>query len=329
MTEPSASFPWLGESWKQLMSYVMTQRIPQALVIVGANGVGKSVLADCFAQLLLCQQQLAEPVAACGHCLGCQKFAAGTHPDLFVLLPQENTQIIGVDSIRRLYERLLLKPQYAAWRLAIIKSAESMNRSAANAFLKFLEEPTERTSVLLLVEQPARLPATILSRCQQLSIGLPSDQTLIDEWLKHQGIESCERALKLANGAPLLAKKMAEDNVPGLYEEFLHDWRQTGLGRVSAIRTAEKWEKQENIELSLLLRWVAVWLIESIKAVYAPDVISSGDDPLQQSVIRLNLQKTFRLYDTILEAIESCHGQLNKQLLLEQLLIDWKQLHEN
>ena len=60
-----------------------------------------------------------------------------------------------------------------------------MNNAAANAFLKCLEEPTERTVILLITDKPARLPATIVSRCQKLAVAKP-DKDIVAAWLNQQ-----------------------------------------------------------------------------------------------------------------------------------------------
>jgi len=90
---------------------------------------------------------------------------AKTHPDFRLVSPALNASIINIDLIRDLNEWSLSKPQISAKKVAIIHPAETMNRQAANAFLKTLEEPIDNLLFLLVTDKPSFLPATIRSRC--------------------------------------------------------------------------------------------------------------------------------------------------------------------
>ncbi len=89
--------------------------MPQALLLVGRDGVGKMALAEAFSQRLLCRNP---GEYACGDCVSCRLFAAKTLPDFLRIQPEEEGKIIPVDAIRSLIANLALKPQYSpagAW----------------------------------------------------------------------------------------------------------------------------------------------------------------------------------------------------------------------
>lgn len=172
MTLPNRLLPWQQQNWAHLCSYIAQKRIPQALLITGNKGLGKQQLADQFAVALLCATPQSDGTA-CGRCSSCLLVNADTHPDLIHIQPDEPGKGITIGQIRSLIIRLALKPQFEAYRVVIINPAEMMNNAAANAFLKCLEEPTERTAIILITEKPAKLPATIVSRCQKLAIATP------------------------------------------------------------------------------------------------------------------------------------------------------------
>jgi len=123
-------------------------------------------------------------ILACGECPGCRYAAAGQHPDLLrlellVIDPDEGTlqtvETIGIDRVRALTEFAQLTSHRQRAKVAVISPAERMNAAAANALLKTLEEPPPGTYVILVSDQPGRLPPTILSRCRKLAVPLSAE----------------------------------------------------------------------------------------------------------------------------------------------------------
>ena len=161
--------PWQLDLWTQLNDYKKQNRVPQALLINGAKGIGKLNLAELFAMSLLCQKPGSDGLA-CGNCKPCFLLTADSHPDLIKIYPEEAGKAITIGQIRLLLTQLNLKPQFDSYRVIIIHPAEQLNNAAANAFLKYLEEPTERTIVILVSNDLSIMPATILSRCQKLKL---------------------------------------------------------------------------------------------------------------------------------------------------------------
>ena len=98
--------------------------------------------------------------------------AARSHPDLHWVDTKDeegkDKGLIEIEKIRRLNSGLRLTSTHAAWRVVVIDSADALNRNAANALLKILEEPPERTAFLMPCHAAARVPATFLSRCRRL-----------------------------------------------------------------------------------------------------------------------------------------------------------------
>src|SRR5512140_3149225 len=93
--------PWHQTPWRQLCGYLRQQRIPQALLISGNKGLGKRQLAERFAAVLLCHTPNTDG-EACGNCHGCKLHAAGNHPDLLMVSPDEPGKAIGINLIREL-----------------------------------------------------------------------------------------------------------------------------------------------------------------------------------------------------------------------------------
>lgn len=202
MTEPL--HPWQAPAWAHLQAMLAADRLPHALLIAGPGGTGEHVFAERVAQALLC----AEPARApCGACPACRQYGAGTHPDAIRLEPPEAGKAIPVDAVRALSGRLALTG--AGRKVALIDPADAMNANAANSLLKTLEEPPGDCVLLLVSLRPGRLPATVRSRCQRITFGLPEPEIAL-AWLGEQGVTDAATWLARAAGAPLAARDLAQ-----------------------------------------------------------------------------------------------------------------------
>ena len=151
---------------------IQENRLTHALLIYGQNLKGIEAFANELASKLV-DSQLSEE-------------GLGWHPDVFALRPSKKSRIISVDDTRELIRNIQHSPQRADRKVAFIHEADRFNPSAANAFLKTLEEPPLNTSILLLTTRPHSLMATIRSRCQLFR--LPTGASEIEdartlEWL--------------------------------------------------------------------------------------------------------------------------------------------------
>lgn len=169
-----------------------SQRMPHAYIFAGPEGVGREMLAERLAKVLLCHAPLEKPIEdqgigmsagldACGQCPDCRLVDAGTHPDLFLIHRQLNRQhpdptirkqkalFLGVDVIRHfLVERGMTKPTQGRAKVFIVREAERLNDAAQNALLKTLEEPPPATFLILMTAALDRMLPTTRSRCQQV-----------------------------------------------------------------------------------------------------------------------------------------------------------------
>jgi DNA polymerase-3 subunit delta' len=322
--------PWQYSTWQSLQAYISSQRIPQAILLSGSPGLGKRRLADIYAAALLCLEPLPTRLA-CGSCNACKLLAADTHPDYLVLEPDEPGKAIGIDKIRQLIIKLALKPQFDAWRMVIVQPADLLNTASANAFLKCLEEPTERSCFMLITAQPTKLPATIRSRCQKVAFAAP-DRLLAEQWLRQQGAaEDAGQLLRLAHGAPLLAKQYVDREIMLIRRDCFQSWQQLAFGKCSPLLVADAWQKQQNVEPDVLMDWQISWVMDIIKLVHRVDdsEIENQDfkTVLQKLAAKLTLAPLYHYYDKLLSGRALLATQLNRQLLLEQILIDWLQLN--
>ncbi|MCK5829361.1 MAG: DNA polymerase III subunit delta' [Methylococcales bacterium] len=331
MSDIQQSFPWLKASWSQLNRYISLNRVPQALLIVGNKGMGKQQLTSYFSQSLLCHTPLSNGTY-CGECQSCLLFDAQTHPDYINIEPEESGKVIGIDIIRQLISSLALKPQYEGYRIVVINPADSLNNASANAFLKYLEEPTERTLIILLTNKPNKLPATIRSRCQKLVIPPVEDNELLKIWSEHNGLsENRKLLLNLSQGAPLLAKQFSESVLLKDRSDSFNQWFKISHSESNLIVTAEQWSKLAIDEARILIMWVISWVVDIIKLSYKSDPSSLYNPDLaislQEIAVKLDLKSMYQYYDFLLLSQQRLDTQLNKQLIFEEILIQWSKLN--
>lgn len=318
----SAPYPWQQRQWQALDARRQAQRLPHGLLLHGPAGTGKNDFAARFAQGLLCRTP-DDGTRPCGTCQACLLVAAGTHPDLLRLSPEEDSKVIRVDQVRSLSSRLGSKSQFGGYRVAVITPAERMNTEAANSLLKTLEEPGADTVLLLVSTQPARLPATVRSRCQQIAFPVPAGD-LAREWLHGHCGQMADTAalLALANGAPLAALQLAQEGGLGQRDALFADLMALLEHRQDPVQLAGKWQ---TLDLENGLRWIGGWTCDMIRlqAARQPPHLGSFDRAaeLAQMARRLSPRWLFEQLDRVGEARRLMHTSVSPQAIWEHVLI--------
>jgi DNA polymerase-3 subunit delta' len=322
-------YPWLESCRDSIASTLNQGRLPHALLITGQPGLGKAVFAKSLANMLLCQSPLKnhEP---CGTCPGCIQLKAGSHPDYFrveFLVDDKTGKVskeIKVDQIRELTEKLTLSSHQGGYKVAVLNPADAMNINASNSLLKTLEEPSDNTVLVLVCTQPARLPATVRSRCQQLQIEAPDKDEAL-RWLDSQGHgDTAATYLDLALGAPLEALEQAQKSSIEARQERFASLVGILEGRTSPLAVAQVWAKDEDMQG---IRWMRDWLMDLLRIRMTGDNsgVRSADlaESLSSLARRLDSKVLFGELERINRTLRMTASSLNRQLLTEEILLAW------
>ncbi len=323
MTLDTSLLPWLEHSWRPLSGYIKQDRVPQALLITGAKGLGKNLLARHFAAVLLCQDRAGRDYF-CKQCRSCRLIDSGTHPDLIDLSPAEDKSSISVEQIRAKLTETYLKPQFESYRAILIFPADAMTLSASNAFLKCLEEPPERTVFILVTANPAKLPITISSRCQKLDIKFPPHPVLVD-WLNSRGLrQNQDTLINLFRYAGLQLDQMTDNRLLKQRAECFNDWMALAGKRTFPAIVSEKWKQVPEAQL---INWILSWTTDSIKSINQTNTkwLCNLDfaEKFHALSENIDIKELFSLYSLVLKVRRELGSSLNFQIALEEILVKW------
>lgn len=151
-----------------------------AWLFTGPPGSGRSNAARAFAAALLCDS------GGCGRCLSCRTALAGSHPDVTLV---RTTQLsLRVDEVRELVRKAAMTPTGRRWQVLVVEDADRLTEQAADALLKSLEEPAERTVWLLCAPTVEDVVATIRSRTRVLVLRTPSADAVARVLVERDGV---------------------------------------------------------------------------------------------------------------------------------------------
>ncbi len=292
--------------------------MPHALLLSGPEGIGKRRFARVLMQALVCESPSAQ--GACGQCRECN--FGMDHPDLHTVTLLEGKRQIGVDQVRELVEVCNKTAHSSGGRKVIqIFPADAMNNNTANALLKTLEEPSGDTVLILVSDTPARLLATIRSRCRQMAFPVPERELALD-WLRVMIPDEaqCLACLDEMSGRPLAAKALFDGE--GLdrrrqCDAILSDWAadaKTLSATVDALLESE-------------LEFILDWLSQRFHFLFCGNMSTQTvhlQEPWRHWAARPSqaISKELGLVLELRAKLQSGVA-LNKRLTLESILIAW------
>jgi len=307
-----------------LVSAFKSDRLPHAWMITGPRGIGKATLAFRFARHVLAADAgetdlfgggTAPPrlAMAPSHKVF-RQVAACSHPDLITIERGVNPRTgrlrgeIVIEDARRLGAFLSLTPAESGWRVAIIDAVDEMNRNAANAVLKLVEEPPAQALILLVCHAPGMVPATIRSRCRRLALS-PLTETLVVDLLGRRrptlGRDDATVLARLAEGSPGRALALADHGGVGLYRELVE--LLGGLPALDAVavhkfsdRLARRGEEAAwETAVDLLGGWVSRLVINAARGRKPSDIVSGEGAIAGRLVAARGLDQWLALWEKI------------------------------
>jgi DNA polymerase-3 subunit delta' len=309
-------------------------RLPHGMIFAGPAGVGKGTTATALGALLLCENPKSND--SCGKCESCRGIAAENHPDFRLLVKEmirqhdktgESKAVeFSIKVIRpELIERAGRKSVLGRGKVFVIEQAELMTAEAQNAMLKTLEEPAERTAIILLTDQPGLLLPTIRSRCQTVRFA-PLPEDLVRKELEKRGIDkrAAASAAKLSEGSLGIALRWIEDGVFPLAEELIEKLDRLiegksseGLGdwlRKSADSYAEKQLKRDELGSKPAAARDGLAIYLRIAAEHFRGLLEQRDDPEE-------IERAASAIDAIARAERYLDSYVNTPLVLQQLAL--------
>jgi len=188
-------------------------RLAHLLLFHGGSSLHQGEVALRLAQILNCSQPtLAGP---CQECSACHKIISGNHPDVLWLKPLKTT--IGIEQVLAWQKKIYLKHYEGNYKVFVIDQADSFTLPAANALLKVIEEPPERTVIILCAQNAERILPTIQSRAQLVYFAYLTEENWLTR-LREVDQQEAARAFRLSGGNQDLATAILEHGVPMLQE---------------------------------------------------------------------------------------------------------------
>ena len=323
--------PWHREDLARLAAN--RERLPHALLIHGAPGIGKVEFARALAAAVLCEAP--KSGLACGRCPSCHWFSQGNHPDFREILPESaaeddeeseaegakadkaKSMVIKIDQVRAVADFVALTTHRAGFRVLLLHPADALHPNAANALLKTLEEPPPHTLILLVTAYPARLLPTIRSRCRLLGLAVPPAAQAL-AWLQAEAVDDAPASLAAAGGAPLLARDLAQPEEAELRRRVVAELsKPSGADALSFAAVIDR------ARMERFVYWLQTWVNDLllVRLAGAPRHHVGAAAALGARAKNADIEALFELDRELAEARRLASHPLNPRLLAEHLLM--------
>lgn len=314
--------PWLQNKSDQWLALLLSKQVPHAVLLSGAAGLGKVQLAQNMAQLALCES-ISEK-GFCNTCIACELYKVGNHPDVTVIRAEKT--VIKVEQIRQLTRNVTLSSTRSQHRVIVIEKAEQMNKASANAILKTLEEPPSNVVIILTTSEIGHLLPTIKSRCIKLNISTPEFEKS-RAWLNNHSDflqKEINLALVLSNGSPYKAKQLLQENNLDEIKKMLSELSLLSHGKTTVLEIAKNWHVNE---FDVNFPFLATYFLAMLKSInsmnYHNELLIDININDYDHIVDLN-SKLLKFVKKIFQFIKRSQTPLKKELLLEELLINWQ-----
>ena len=315
----SQVYPWQQPVWETL-----TGRFPElghGLLLYGKKGSGKHAFAQHFLSWVLCLNKKVD--AACGECSSCQWLKSDTHPNyVYISTDDDNKKQNAKIKIEKIRDLLPFVQQTVdGWRVIVIAPAEALNMASSNALLKTLEEPGDRTLILLLADHYLKLPATIRSRLQHFALDRITPelgQQYLQTHLAESQTAQIPLLMSLSNQMPLQALNLANMDWIKRRAEFLQDWQKLVIHKSMPMQYATKWNKElPFVDFIQMFEY----LLSDIVCVKLNQSVKNNDLELHEISEQYSLETLFDLYEALQQFKQLVEQNVQTNLIIDQLFI--------
>ncbi len=317
---PNENTELLGheEAEKAILKDINSARLPHAIMLTGDRGIGKATFAYRIARYLLAGK--AEQTAS-GGLFGdevtnndslfvdvsdrvAQKITAKSHPDLKIIEPtniskdgkEKATDTISVEYARDIPIFLSHTAAEGGWRVVVVDDADKMNSNAQNAILKILEEPPEKSILILTTAEAGKIIPTIHSRCQMIKLNSLSDEVMTELLTKAEIDKKIQTDLiKIAKGSigkALLIYKLDGIEMYKKIEEIIVG--KNSLDKYKFAETLTKDTEKYNLFMQILLNYIA----DILKQTTIENSLHAGRDKYKWFDIFEEISNLYKMAET-------------------------------
>lgn len=337
--------------------------IPHAQLFTSPEGGAALHFAIAYAMYINCTNKQEE--GSCGVCASCVKYKKLAHPDLHLIFPTvkvdktdaksdnyvaawrkfalENTYgsltewlqaiggadkapLINAEEGRLVIEKLTLKAFEAEYKVMLIWKPEFLNVQAANALLKILEEPPAKTVFLLVANEPQKLLATILSRCQTVNIPAFSDEEVAAYLQKKYADITSEKAHVIALAAEGNLQKAIHllQNSPDDYNDFFVQWMRNCYSSKydDLIKSAEQFADWNKTYQKNFIHYALATLRQALLAKGTEVLLQRLPAPQKEFVQKFSKTLSIQQIEKIMQYINTAAYQLDQNANEKILFLD-------
>lgn len=308
-----------------LMNSIQRERISHAYLISGDRGTGKRAIATQLAKSILCEQK--DGIDPCQNCTICNRITSKNHPDVHWVEP--DGQSIRIEQVKDLQKEFTYSGLESNRKIYIITNADTFTLNAANRILKFLEEPSQKTTAIMLTENSQSIIPTVRSRCQLIDLQ-PLNPERLQEKLLQSGVSEANATFIRA-----LTNNLAEAHAL-LEDEWFAQARKLMLQLIDiySSRPADAYlfihqhwlthfkkrdEQERGLDLLLLaFKDILYFHIGNKKSLV---VFTSDDDRLKRAMMVFSQEKLVQILHALLKAKRKLKQNVHPTLVMEQLTL--------
>jgi len=314
-------YPWQINTWNSLFSR-LDKFLPHAFIFYGASGSGVNKFVEEFSFSLICLKRSSDNFA-CGNCQNCN-WTLHEHPDLKKIGPEDSEIInnsINIDLVRETKKFFELTSHVSnGKKIFVIYDAYKLTIQAANALLKFIEEPPENSLVILTTNQLSLIIPTIISRCRLVNIPNPNYEQA-SSYLLGLNKKELFKYLPFYNNSVL--DVLSEEEMQTTISSIIGELKK---GKdMDLINVNSSWLENGFIWLINLLQKWSYEIILFKLAVKKHFFIDDSEDVISLAA-NANISKLFVYYNNLNEMKSIASRTINKEIMIESLMIEYKKI---